>query len=48
MKFDIITILPEAFDSYLNSSLLARAQGKELLDVKTQMTVVGGKVVYAQ
>ncbi|OGE86345.1 MAG: tRNA (guanosine(37)-N1)-methyltransferase TrmD [Candidatus Doudnabacteria bacterium RIFCSPHIGHO2_02_FULL_46_11] len=33
MKFDIITILPEAFDSYLNSSLLARAQGKELLDV---------------
>ena len=33
MKFDIITIFPEAFDSYLNTSLLARAQGKGIIDV---------------
>ena len=33
MRFDIITILPKAFDSYLNASLLARAQGKNLIDI---------------
>lgn len=34
MKFDIITIFPEIFDSYLEASLIDRAQRKELIEVK--------------
>ena len=33
MNFHIVTILPEAFDSYLNESILARAQKSKLLNV---------------
>jgi tRNA (guanine37-N1)-methyltransferase len=33
MRFDILTIIPEAFDSYLNTSLMARAQAKNLIEV---------------
>src|SRR3989338_3274008 len=33
MRFDIITILPEALDSYLNASILARAQARGLIDI---------------
>lgn len=33
MRFDIITIFPEAFTSYLNSSILKRAREKRLIDV---------------
>ncbi|MBI2639525.1 MAG: tRNA (guanosine(37)-N1)-methyltransferase TrmD [Candidatus Sungbacteria bacterium] len=33
MKFDIITIFPEAFTSYLNTSILKRAQEKRLIDI---------------
>ena len=35
MKFDIITIFPEAFDSYLSTSILARAQAKNFIDINT-------------
>lgn len=35
MKFDIITIFPNIFDSFLKESLLARAQSKKLLSIKT-------------
>lgn len=35
MKFDIVTIFPEAYDSYLNTSILARAQAKNIIDVNT-------------
>ncbi len=35
MKFDIITIFPEIFDSYLQESLLKRAQEKRLIEIKT-------------
>jgi tRNA (guanine37-N1)-methyltransferase len=34
MKFDIITIFPEIFDSYFKESLLARAQAKKLLEIR--------------
>lgn len=34
MKFDIITIFPKIFDSYLNESILKRAQNKKLIDIK--------------
>ncbi|MBI2055201.1 MAG: tRNA (guanosine(37)-N1)-methyltransferase TrmD [Candidatus Sungbacteria bacterium] len=34
MCFDIITIFPEAFESYLNTSILKRAQEKHLIDVR--------------
>jgi len=34
MEFDIITIFPEAFESYLNVSMLKRARGKKLVDIK--------------
>lgn len=34
MKFDIITIFPNAFDSYLNESILKRAQKKKLIQIK--------------
>jgi tRNA (guanine37-N1)-methyltransferase len=33
MYFDVLTIIPESFDSYLNSSILARAQAKEIIEV---------------
>ena len=33
MKFDIITIFPEIFDSYLKESLISRAQKKKLLKI---------------
>ncbi len=36
LKFDIITIFPEIFDSYLNSGLIARAQKKRLIKVKVR------------
>jgi len=35
MKFDIITIFPEMFVGYLNESILARAQKKKLISIKT-------------
>jgi tRNA (guanine37-N1)-methyltransferase len=34
IKFDIITIFPEIFDSYLSESLLARALKKKLLKIR--------------
>ncbi|MEK7519607.1 MAG: tRNA (guanosine(37)-N1)-methyltransferase TrmD [Patescibacteria group bacterium] len=34
MRFDIITIFPKIFDSYLNESILKRAQIKKLLSIK--------------
>ena len=34
MKFIILTIFPEAFESYLNVSLLKRAQAHELVDIQ--------------
>jgi tRNA (guanine37-N1)-methyltransferase len=35
MKFDIITIFPKIFDSYFKTSILARAQKKNLIKIKT-------------
>ena len=35
MKFDILTIFPNSLDSYFNSSILARAQKKKLITIKT-------------
>ncbi|HEX5430021.1 MAG TPA: tRNA (guanosine(37)-N1)-methyltransferase TrmD [Patescibacteria group bacterium] len=35
MKFIILTLFPEAFESYLNVSLLSRAQAHHLIDVQT-------------
>lgn len=35
MRFDIITIFPDIFDSYFSESLLARAQEKKLIKIKT-------------
>jgi len=34
MRFDIVTIFPHAFDSYLNESILKRAQKKKLIQIK--------------
>ena len=34
MKFDIITIFPEAFESYLNASMFKRAQEKKIADIR--------------
>ncbi|MBI2450888.1 MAG: tRNA (guanosine(37)-N1)-methyltransferase TrmD [Parcubacteria group bacterium] len=34
MRFDIITIFPESFNSYLNESILKRAQKKGLIQIK--------------
>ncbi len=34
MRFDIITIFPNVFDSYLNESILKRAREKKLLDIR--------------
>ncbi|MEK7093811.1 MAG: tRNA (guanosine(37)-N1)-methyltransferase TrmD, partial [Patescibacteria group bacterium] len=33
MRFDIITIFPHIFDSYLNESLVRRAQEKKIIEV---------------
>lgn len=33
MRFDIITVFPEAFESYLNTSILKRAQARGLISV---------------
>lgn len=33
MKFDIITIFPNAFDSYFNESIIKRAQNKKLIKI---------------
>jgi len=33
MRFDIITIFPEAFESYFTTSILARAQKKKCIDI---------------
>ena len=33
IKFDIITIFPEIFKSYLGESLIARAQKKKLIKI---------------
>lgn len=35
MKIDIVTIFPNVFDSFLKESLLARAQKKKLITIKT-------------
>ncbi len=34
MRFDIITIFPNIFNSYLNESILKRAQAKKLVQIK--------------
>lgn len=34
VKFDILTIFPEAFESYLNTSMLKRARIKKLVDIR--------------
>lgn len=33
MRFDIITIFPNIFDSYFSESILAKAQGKKLIEI---------------
>jgi tRNA (guanine37-N1)-methyltransferase len=33
MRFDIITIFPEIFDSYFSTSIIKRAQAKKLIDI---------------
>ena len=35
MKFEIITIFPQIFDSYFRESILGRAQKKELIEIVT-------------
>ena len=35
MRFDIITIFPKIFDSYLNESILKRSQDKKIIQIKT-------------
>lgn len=34
MRFDILTIFPEAFESYLNASMIKRARAKRLVDIR--------------
>lgn len=34
MRFDIITIFPKIFDSYLDESMIKRAKAKKLVDIK--------------
>lgn len=34
MQFDIITIFPKIFDSYLNESMIKRARAKKLVDIR--------------
>ena len=33
MRFDILTIFPQMFDSYLNESILKRAQQKKIIEI---------------
>jgi tRNA (guanine37-N1)-methyltransferase len=33
MRFDIITIFPEIFDSYFNTSIIKRAQAKKIIEI---------------
>jgi len=35
MKFNIITIFPQIFDSYFNLSMIKRAQDKKVIEIKT-------------
>ncbi len=35
LKFNIITIFPKILDSYINESLISRAQEKKLINIKT-------------
>ncbi len=35
MRFDILTIFPNIFDSYINTSILKRAQEKKLIEIVT-------------
>ncbi|MBU1015376.1 tRNA (guanosine(37)-N1)-methyltransferase TrmD [Patescibacteria group bacterium] len=35
MRFDIITIFPEIFDSYFDESIIKRAREKKLIDIRT-------------
>jgi len=35
MKFNILTIFPDIFNSYINESILKRAQKKKLVEIKT-------------
>ena len=35
MRFDIITIFPQIFDSYFKESILKRAQKKKLIEIHT-------------
>ncbi|MCX6702466.1 MAG: tRNA (guanosine(37)-N1)-methyltransferase TrmD, partial [Candidatus Wolfebacteria bacterium] len=35
MKFDIVTIFPGIFESYLNESIIKRAKEKKLIQIKT-------------
>lgn len=35
MKFDIITIFPEIFDSYFQESIIKRAQEKKIIEINT-------------
>lgn len=35
MRFDIITIFPKIFDSYLNESIIGRAKKKKLVEIRT-------------
>ena len=35
IKFEVVTIFPNLFENFLNESLLARAQKKKLLQIKT-------------
>ena len=39
MKFDIITIFPHIFDSYLKESILARAQEQELPAIGIEINI---------
>jgi len=34
MEFDILTIFPESFESYFNTSLIKRAQQKKLIKIR--------------
>lgn len=35
MRFDILTLFPDIFDSYFNESILGRAQERKLIKIKT-------------
>src|SRR4030042_4066392 len=38
MKFDVLTLFPEMFDSYINESILKRAQQKSIIKIKLHNT----------